>query len=259
MADEFDRLQRQALESWRHAMRAYQKLVDTPPANRLARRMAAPRFGRAASAGESVLFRLICTDLDAPAPRCAYGEIAMRRSVVAAGVTGRMMSEVAVNAARAVLWAWDRPELTTLDPVRIMALADQDPVRSPFALADGTVTVFTGARRVTLAAQARLFLAERLISTQLRIKSDSMTTRHLDATLAARDKFYSSDEWLVWHCRLESCRAMAALPEAMTLATEALRIYEILAGLGTEVSGEELDRTRARYDAVVSRIPLDLR
>ncbi|MBF6175155.1 hypothetical protein [Nocardia blacklockiae] len=197
-------------------MRAYQTLVDTPSTNRFARRVASHRFARATSIGESVLFRLICTDLGDPAPRYAYGDIAMRRSVLAAGVRGRMMSEVTVNAARAVLWAWDRPELITPDPGRIRALTDENPVESPFAVADGTVAVFTGARRVTLAAQARLFLAERLIATQLRIKSDSMTTRDLDATLAARDKFYSSDEWLVWHCRLASCRSMAALPETVT-------------------------------------------
>jgi hypothetical protein len=211
------------------------------------------RFSRAANKTESALFRLSCADLADPAPRVAYAEVAGLRSWVQARVKGgTLFADAAVSAARGALWALHRDEF---DPERIPDLPDEPPAETPFAHHDGEVALLHLEKRVAAAAEARFALADRLATFQRQAREEP-TPAQLDATLAARDKFYRTDEAMVWTCRLASCHGRDASGEARILGNEALDIYRALAARGNQYNSEDAARAFARREALQKRLPL---
>ncbi|HET6710913.1 hypothetical protein [Amycolatopsis sp.] len=243
MAEDSARLMRKALKYWRSATET------SPPSN-------AARFMRAANRAETALFRLIRSVPDDPAPRVAYGEVAMSRSSLLVQVPGRLTASGSVGAARGALWALDRAELAGTDAWRIAALAANPPVATEFVREEGKRGLLFAEDVVVAAAEARFVLAERLATLQPRARDDLVTPGTIDATFRAQGKVLGGDESLVWRCQTESCRGQDGAGEARILAAEAARVFLALAELGGRFGPEDAAEAERRRAAVLSRLPL---
>jgi hypothetical protein len=165
------------------------------------------------------------------------------------------MAYGSVSAARGALWAFDRDELSDLDPRRIAQLMEEPPAETEFISEEGMTGLLFGENRVAAAADARFGLAERLAKFQPRPPANAMTPQALDATFRARDKVYRADEAMVWDCQLGSCRGRDAAGEARILATEAAYMYLLLADLGNRFGPDDHEKAEQRHDAVLNRLP----
>lgn len=208
------------------------------------------RFAYAAGKAETALLRVACADLDDPAPRIAYGEVAGLRSVVLGIQRQRMSDGAALTAARGSLWGLYGAELNGGDVDRMASLAKQS-IETDFT-GSGAGRVLQGEARLAVAADVRFQLAERLTRSGPGPKNPQ-TPEQLDATLRARDKFYRSDEALPWECQLASCRGFDAGEEAEMLVTEATAAYRFLAHLDNLYGVDDAIRAEQRRDAVLGR------
>jgi hypothetical protein len=247
---------RQRQKAVKLARRAKEEWETIQSSRRLTR-----SFRRAAYRAQTPLFRIICADLHDPAPRLAYGEIAILHSWVQSFGRGRIkgpvMADYSVKLARAALWAFNLAEVEEIEARQISLLMHEPPVESEFTLREDETEIFYAEHRIAMAADARLSLAERLAIFQPRPLDPGINPQVLDAILQGREKFRSPDELLVMRCQLESCRGRNGVDEARILTREAVRIYRILVDLGTRFGADDLADAERRRDKVLRQLPLD--
>ncbi|MEV1085731.1 hypothetical protein AB0I98_47245 [Streptomyces sp. NPDC050211] len=224
------------------------------------RRADATSYLRATARAETALFRVVRAAPDDPAPRFKYGEITNLHSwVFAVHTTGRLMAAGSVQLARGALWAFDRPELNDLDPSRIAQLVEEPSVETEFTSVGGGSGLVRGESRVAAAADVRVTLADRLARFRPRPPGDALTPEALDAYFRADNKVHMGDEAMVWRCQLTSCRGRDAAGEARILLTEAAQIYRVLEAVGNRFGPDDAEQAEQRREAVLKKLPLDLR
>jgi hypothetical protein len=210
----------------------------------------AMQLSRAAPKAETALFRVICAAPGDLGARIGYGGIATLRTT-AYSPRKRLGGGVAISAARSALWALYGVDLSGPSVGPMERLVTEPAVRSEYSEHGPEVD---GQLRLALAAEARFRLAELLVQTGRPQGKELMTPQQLDATLGARDKFYSSDEALLWSCQLASCRGYSAGEEAGLLVTEATRMYRYLDALGNRYGADDVARAQVRRDAVLQAV-----
>lgn len=190
-----------------------------------------PQVAAAAGRVETILFRLICGDPHDLGLCSAFGEIASAhlRTHSETGTRVKSFAYVPVALARAALWARDRADPSEGMPEDVERAVREPAAESTFPSFSGGVRDLSPQTRVTDAADARLQLALVLARHQPGRDSSALTAGQLDLTLRSREKFFRSDEELLYHFHTTSGMLAGATAEAEALAREAVMTYRFVA------------------------------
>ncbi len=194
-------------------------------------RYRAAKYRRAigpANKAETALFQLITAERD-PAAAYAFGEVAAVRSVTMTVLRGDLPAVVAVQAARAALWAFDRAAEDT---------DGADEPRTGFHWSDDDPRTLPRGRRLAAAADARLALAERLVA---------HPRQPADPTALGADPLRDpTAEELLWRYH-PGTPDLDTHDEAAELVRDAVQTYEDLAAAADRfgLAGQERARDRA--------------
>jgi hypothetical protein len=213
----------------------------------------AERFAQltaAAGRAETVLFRLICNDPADLGFCSAFGEVAGLHAYAGSAIRSRRLAFMPVALARAALWACDRADPSHGDPADVVrAVYESGEAATVFPGFDGGARDMSPEARVIAAADARFQVAHLLAKYLPGRDKQPLSADRLNHTLRSRDKFYRSDEELLYHFHTASCVALEPADEAWTLAQEAADFYRTIVEIGAR-SEQDAVQAEERLQAI---------